>query len=114
MHVDSFVKGIHSNGSGSKFIDWRKNCGKHGHWTRDCRGLVGGAEEGRKGDDGKRSNKGKGAGKKFHYGRNMGKYGHKSGTFWATSSTKPTETGQGSKGKKGKQVNVFVEQSKGR
>ena len=63
-----------------------------------------------KGDHDMRSSAGKVAASKFDGRcRHCGKYGHKSETTWATSSTKPTEKGHGSKGKHGKQVNVIAD-----
>ena len=70
--VDAFVKGKRNQRSGSKCTDVCRCCGKKSHWARDCNG-------GARGDDGKRSSEGKGAGKKFDgYCRNCAQYGHKS------------------------------------
>ena len=89
-----------------KGTDECKDCGKNGHWARDCRGPGGGVERRGKGDEGKRSVKGIGAAKKFDSScRNCGRYGHISETCWATHSTKATKKGHRSKSKKGNQVN---------
>ena len=66
-----------------------------------------------KGDDGKISIRGKGAAKIFDGScRNCGVHGRKSENCWATGPTEPAEKGYGSKGKKGKQVDVLDERVK--
>ena len=108
------MKGNHSKGSGSKGTDLCKKCDWPGHCARDCRGPREGAEKGTKGDDGKRTGKGKDTVKKFDGNcRNCGKYDHRTETCWTTCSTKLTEKGQG-KCKKDKQVNVLDEQEESR
>ena len=100
--VDAVVKGNHSKGSGSKGTDLCKKCEKKCHCARDRRGPREGAEKGTKGEDGKKTGKGKGVLKKFD--GNCGKYDHRTETCWTTCSTKPTEKGQGSARKLSKRM----------
>ena len=88
--VHAFVKGNHKKGSGPKGTDLCKKCDWKGQCARDCNQE----KEQTKGDDGKRTGKGKDTVKKFDC--NCGKYGRRTETCWTTCSTTPTEKGQGS------------------
>ena len=63
--VDAFVKGNHRKGSGSQGTDLCKKCDQKGHRARDRRGGREEAVKGTKGDDGKRTGKGKRSVKSF-------------------------------------------------
>ena len=79
----------------------RKNCGKKGNWTRECRG---GADAG---DGGKKKDKGKGSANTSLDGncRNCGRCCLQAETCWSTSPSKPHQERSHGKAKQGKQVN---------
>ena len=110
--VCAFVKGKQSKGSGTG-TDMCKNCGKKGHWARDCGGPRGGTEHGIQGYDGNRSSKRQRCCQEIDGNFwTCGMYGHTSETCLVTRPTKPTEKGHGCKDEKSKQVDVLDEQEK--
>jgi len=112
MDVDAFQKGK-GGGKGGKASkdDVCKNCGKRGHWARDCRGPGGGAEHSKGGHAKGGKSKDKNAGKaSWDTCKTCGKKGHKADACWWNPAGKGSkdkgfkDKGAGKGGKGGKQM----------